>query len=262
MTVDGFLQTRQRLPDFVIAGAPRCGTTWQYHALERHPQIWLAKPVRPEPKFFLVDEEYDQGLDYYAHRWFSNVPEGVMAGEKSTNYMESPLAAERLAQTLPTAKLVFLLREPVSRAFSHFRFTRMNGLEDLDFAEALELEESREEAIETQWRYARPFSYFSKGLYADNLEAWFNLFPRENILIKKYEDIEERPGPLLIEIHRFLGVEPRPNDAGGLGIVNAADLVDADPSVLASLRQRYEAPNERLYELLDTNLWGSQSLAD
>ncbi len=112
-------QTSERLPEFVIGGAPRCGTTWLYRVLDRHPAIWLAKPVRPEPKFFLVDDEYDKGLDYYRSRWFSAVPDEKIAGEKSTNYLESTSAAERIAANLPEVRLVFLLREPSSRAFSN-----------------------------------------------------------------------------------------------------------------------------------------------
>ena len=66
-----------RLPDFVIAGAPRSGTTWLTSALDRHPDIWLAKPRRPEPKFFLVDELYELGIEEYSRRWFADAPGGV-----------------------------------------------------------------------------------------------------------------------------------------------------------------------------------------
>ena len=77
-------------------------------------------------------------------------------------------------------------------------------------------------------------------------------------MIGKYEDIEEQPRSLLAEVHRFLGVEPRPMDADDLGIVNAADLGHADPAVLSSLRQRYAAPNERLYQLLQDESLGAR----
>jgi len=62
---------RKKGPTFLIAGAPRSGTTWLYHLLDRHPEVYMAKPVRPEPKFFLVDELYERGLQHYIDTWFA-----------------------------------------------------------------------------------------------------------------------------------------------------------------------------------------------
>jgi hypothetical protein len=105
-----------RLPDFIIAGAPRSGTTWLHVLARRHPQIAMAQPMVPEPKFFLVDELWQRGVDYYSRTWFDPLPAGQVLGEKSTNYMESPEAAERVSRALPRAKLIFVLRNPVDRA--------------------------------------------------------------------------------------------------------------------------------------------------
>lgn len=259
MSVVSSIARRSRLPDFVIGGAPRSGTTWLYTVLSRHPRLWLAKPVRPEPKFFLVDAEYSKGLDYYKQRWFSDVPENVIAGEKSTNYLESRNAATRLANDIPQARLIFMLREPASRAFSNYRFTRMNGLEHLDFAAALAEEGSREQSYEERFRFSRPYSYFTRGLYARQLEPWLELFPREQVLIKRYEDLLVSPSSVLTDVHRFLGVEPRPADLEGIGIVNATDGAGIDDSMLASLRGRYAEPNRHLYSLLGTELWSTHA---
>ncbi len=109
-----------RLPEFIIGGAPRSGTTWLYELLDRHPDVHMAKPVKPEPKFFLRDDEYGKGLEYYANRWFADVEDGKIAGEKSTDYLESPSAAARIARDLPHVKLIFVLREPVARAYSNY----------------------------------------------------------------------------------------------------------------------------------------------
>lgn len=243
-----------RLPDFVIAGAPRSGTTWLYRVLDAHPALWMAKPLRPEPKFFLVDDEYDRGLGYYSARWFSSVTPGTVAGEKSTNYLESPTAAGRLAGDLPEAKLIFMLREPADRAFSNYRFTLMNGLEELDFAAALQAEAQREAAYPDDLRFTRPFSYFSRGLYAQHLSRWFALFDRSRILVKRYEDIAEAPAQLVTDVHRFLGVEPRP-DVEHVGVVNAAEPHQLDEEVMAGLRHRYVEPNRELTDLLGASLW-------
>ena len=247
-----------RLPDFIIGGAPRCGTTWLYRALDRHPGIHLAKPVRPEPKFFLVDAEYEKGLGYYSQRWFSDVPERIAAGEKSTNYLESRVAAERMAEALPGVKLVFLLREPASRAVSNYRFTKMHGLEDLDFAAALEAEGQRERDYDERLRFMRPFSYFSRGCYARHLARWFELFPRQQILVRAYEELVTAPGETLADVQRHLGVEARPQDAEGLGIVNGSDDAAVETSAVAALRHRYEEPNRDLRELLGDDLWAPE----
>lgn len=85
-----------RLPDFIIAGAPRSGTTWLYALARRHPQLAMAEPMAPEPKFFLVDELWQRGVDYYSTNWFDTLPADRVLGEKSTNYLESPEAVERM----------------------------------------------------------------------------------------------------------------------------------------------------------------------
>ena len=162
-----------RLPDFIIGGAPRSGTTWLYELLDRHPDIYMARPVKPEPKFFLVDHLYDKGLTFYAETWFAGAGDAPLAGEKSTDYLESPAAAERIARDLPEVRLIFILREPADRAYSNYLWTRMNGLETEDLVTALRLEEEREKHLPERWRFSRPFSYFSRGLYADLLAPYF-----------------------------------------------------------------------------------------
>lgn len=221
----------------------------------------MAKPIRPEPKFFLIDELFDRGVEYYSRTWFENLPPDRLYGEKSTNYLESPWAAERIAATLPNVKLIFLLRDPIDRAYSNFRWSRANGMEaETDFALALELEESREANLPEKLRYARPHAYFSRGLYADLLAPYFAAFPRDRILVLRHEDIEAAPGDVAAQLHRFLGVTARPHDADELGIINAAPQTDV-PSLSHSLRaaliERYREPNRRLSALLGPSfkLW-------
>jgi hypothetical protein len=239
------------LPDFIIGGAPRCGTTWLYTLLDRHPQIHMAKPVKPEPKFFLVDHLYEKGIEHYVRTWFGDVPAGRIAGEKSTDYLESRAAAERIHRHLPGVKLVFILREPVSRAYSNYLWTRMNGLETESFARALDLEEAREHALPERLRFTRPYSYFSRGLYADLLEPYVSRFPREQLLVLRFEDLIDTPGGVAARLHAFLGVEARPGDVEGLGVINASDKVESlDVTTQGALTARYAEPNRRLSQLL------------
>ena len=135
----------------------------------------MAKPLAPEPKFFLVDDEYAKGLQYYSEKWFAGAA-SQLAGEKSTDYLESAAAAARIARDLPQVKLIFILREPCPRAYSNYLWSKMNGLETEDFATALRLEEQRERELPERLKFTRPFSYFSRGLYADLLAPYFSRF--------------------------------------------------------------------------------------
>lgn len=239
-------------PDFIIGGAPRSGTTWLYVLLQRHPNIYMAEPIKPEPKFFLVDELYARGLDYYRAVWFSRVACDQVSGEKSTNYLESPLAAERIHKHLPQVKLVFILREPVARAYSNYLWSRMNGLEDKDFATALSLERERDSSLPAHLRYARPHAYFSRGLYAGMLSSYFALFPKEQILCLRYEDIIQNLQELAFRLHSFLGVPTRPDDAVALGNINPSnkDQKLMSPEVRQQLIEAYSKPNEQLAQLM------------
>jgi len=249
-----------RLPDFIIAGAPRSGTTWLYSVADRHPEIRMAKPIAPEPKFFLRDDLFARGLDYYARTWFSDIPPGALAGEKSANYLESPRAAQRIHDSLPSVRLVFVLRNPIHRAFSNYLWSRQNGLESESFSAALAREEEREQSIPEKLRYARPHALYSRGLYADLLDPYLTLFPREQLLILRYEDIVCTPAETAVRLHGFLGVAPRPQDGAGQPPANAirdGAGESMDPATYGSLADRYADANRRLSDLLgpDFRVW-------
>ena len=238
-------------PTFLIAGAPRSGTTWLYHLLDRHPDVFMAKPARPEPKFFLVDELYERGFQHYVETWFDGASAYTAAGEKSTNYLESPSAADRIHRHVPDVRLVFILREPTQRAYSNWAWSRMNRMESLDFAAALAEEDERERTVPAHLRYARPHAYFSRGLYASLLRPYFELFRREQILCLKFDDIILKPGELACRLHRFIGVTPRPDDTLGLDVINPSEAGDAmSDDMRARLRRRYAPATRELVSLL------------
>ncbi len=246
-----------RTPDFIIGGAPRSGTTWLCHLLARHPDIGLAHPIAPEPKFFLIDDLYRRGMPYYAQRWFGALAQGIV-GEKSTNYLESPAAAARIARDLPQTRLIFLLRDPVERAFSNYRWSRAHGHETLDFATALAVEATR--PVLHALRYARPFAYAGRGMYARLLRPYFTRFAPDRILLLRFEDI----GPALATtVHRFLGVAPRPQDTRGLAPVNGSEGEAMPAPCRDTLARRFAVPDRDFAELagIDVSGWTSQRLA-
>lgn len=248
-----------RQPDFIIAGAPRSGTSWLYHLLDNHPMIYMAKPIAPEPKFFLIDEIYEKGLDYYRKTWFSDIEDAKICGEKSTNYLENSSVASRIHHNLPAVKLIFILRNPVERAYSNYLWSCMNGLEDQDFATALELESKRELEVSPALRYSRPHAYFSRGLYAKMLKPYFQVFDREEILCLRYEDIAEKLESLAKRVCSFLGVPPDLLNPFEIGIINPSQKKGAKLSsdTRNKLIAAYREPCKELSQLLgpEFQLW-------
>lgn len=157
---------------FVIAGAQRSATSWLHAVLDRHPGIAMAKPMRPEPKYFLRDGPLDRAA--YRTEFFAGA-DAPLLGEKSTSYIEHPAAADRIARTLPGARVVFMLRDPVERAISNWRFSAANGLEPLSLEEALDAEPARA-AQATAGVSVSPFAYVGRGRYASHLAPWRERF--------------------------------------------------------------------------------------
>lgn len=240
-------------PDFLIGGAARTASTWLCHALDTHPQVYLPHPFVPEPKFFSRDSEYAKGIDWYYTRWFGDAPQGKIRGEKSTSYLETPGTAARIHAHLPDVKIVFLLRNPVDRAFSNYYWSRHNGMETETFERAVELEKERELTLPAHLKDARPYSYISRGFYADQLREYFALFPKENILCLKTEDIGRAPNTVVEKLFRFLGLAATGRDYAELGMVNVADSEAAAvmaPEVRARLDALYRESNAALAEML------------
>lgn len=248
-----------RNPDFIICGAPRAGTTWLVEALERHPGIHMAKPIVPEPKFFHVDDLYAKGMQYYRDTFFANIPENVVAGEKDTYYLENRDTPGRIHAHLPDVKLIFILREPGVRAWSNYLWSKMHGHETKSFTKALLLEEERERNLPEELRFVRPHAYASRGLYADQLQQYVDLFPKENLCVLNFNDIVLKPSELIAKVHEFIGVGIRPQDGESLGVINMAKGEDAHMTRQDRqwLDEFFDAPNARLGQMLGPNfkLW-------
>jgi hypothetical protein len=159
--------------------------------LDEHPQIEMAKPMRPEPKFFMKDVFLESQPEDYERMYFGAKPDVKLRGEKTASYIESPLAAERIAQWYPDAKILFLLREPVTRAISNYQFSAANGLEPLPLDEAIRTEDQRRENYDHSKISASPYAYLQRGLYIDYIRTFVQFFKRDNLVIMIYEEFVE-----------------------------------------------------------------------
>lgn len=200
------------LPDFLIIGAQKCGTTFLYNLLTEYP--YVSRASTKEVHFF--SRHFDRGIDWYRSHFpplADNEARRVITGEASPFYLFHPHAARRAAATVPRAKLIVLLRNPVDRAYSHYHHQLRMGHETLPtFEEAIEAEESRLQGEKDRMlanehyaslNYPR-FSYLSRGVYVDQLPEWYRLFGGDRVLVLKSEDFFDRPLANLKRVMRFL----------------------------------------------------------
>jgi hypothetical protein len=245
------------LPDFLIIGAQKAGTTALYDYLYRHPAI--SGPRWKEVSFF--DRHWSRG-----ERWYrGNFPRHARApvGEASPSYLFHPLAPERVRSLVPQARLIALLRNPVDRAFSHYQHEVALGREPLTFEQALEREEERTHG-ELERMLAEPHSfshawwnhtYKARGLYAEQLERWLAVFPREQLLVIGTEKFAAAPAATYARVLEFVGAPPHELDAYPRVFSREYDAMA--PATRAALADLYAVPNAGLYELLGRDLgWG------
>ncbi len=203
------------LPNFIVIGTQKAGTTALAHYLKQHPQIYIT-PIK-EPGFFDFEGNPpnfcgpgDQPL--YAHvptdietyrELFKAVKDEIAIGEATTWYLYSPRAAERIHHYIPDAKLIVILRNPVDRAYSGFMHAIRDKREVItDFALALREEEKR---IEKNWEYL--WRYKDMGFYSIQLQRYFERFDRSQIKVYLYEDLNSHPINILRDIFQFLQVD-------------------------------------------------------
>lgn len=195
-------------PDFIIGGAPRSGTTSLAQALDQHPEIVMAKPLIPEPKVFF--RQASGGASAYLAHYseFFTEDESRLRGEKSSNYFENEDAARRMRETFRHMRFLFILREPVDRAYSNYLWSRRNGLESLSFEQAVAEEGRRTSPLPPAKVHARPYDYMTRGDYGTFAKRYIEAFGRENVGFFLYEKLRDEPAGLLEAVQRFIGVEP------------------------------------------------------
>lgn len=184
-----------RLPDFVVVGAQRSGTTSLYRYLDGHPGVFMA--ATKELHFF--DRLFDRGLDWYREQFVGAKPYQV-AGEATPRYMSDANAVERLLTTLPEARLVAILRNPVDRAYSHYWMERARGREHLSFEQAIAAELARNDPDVLP-------AYLGQGRYLRQLQRITERVPEDQLLVLLFDDLCGDPTVTFAELCRFLGVD-------------------------------------------------------
>lgn len=220
-----FDRTAGRLPDFLIVGAPKAGTTALHAALAQHPQLHLS--AVKEPKYYMCgdspppaykgpgDAHSNQEWIWQRDRYralFADAAPDVLAGESTPFYLYNRDARRRIAADLPGARVVAVLRDPVDRLYSNWMHLRADGLEPCaDVLGACAREAAR---VNAGWA---PFWHYRRlGMYGRQLADLFEHFPREQVLLLRYRGLVDQPEETLRRVCEFLGVAP-----GGLSAVPA-----------------------------------------
>ncbi len=184
-----------RLPDFIVIGAMKSGTTTLFELLQRHPRVFMCHPK--EPQFFSRDPVYARGESWY-RELFSEARDDQICGEASACYSRWPHFGDvpgRMARHVPGVRLLYIMRHPVERAYSHYahimqaRLMRSEGV--ISFEQALD---EIPEIIDA-------------SLYLTQIEQYLAHFPAEHLLLLTLDELSSEPGPTLDRVQSFLGLE-------------------------------------------------------
>jgi hypothetical protein len=249
------------LPDFIIVGAQKCGTTSLFEYIAQHPNVY--EPSTKEIGYF--DRYYNEkNIRWYRAQFPSIIRKSYarhirkqpfITGEASTGYILNPHSLKRISQILPRAKIILLLRNPVDRAFSHYQHSVRDGVETLSFAAALDMEEER---IGGKWLKTLEdgkyydleiafHAYLLTGVYVEQVKILMRLFPKERVLILKNEDLLSNPADILNVALQFLGLPPM--ELKHAVKHNEGKYSAMDASVRERLVKYYRGYNRQLNEL-------------
>lgn len=253
------------LPDFIITGAQKCGTTSLYYYLLNHPNV--APALYKEIRFF--DINFNKGITWYRSHFPTflyrayfkkRYGQDIVVGEASPYYIFHPHAARRIREIAPRTKLILLLRNPVDRAYSHYQHKVRTRIETLSFEESIQVESERlngevEKMLEDEGYFSfnhYHYSYLARGIYVDQLKAWMHFFPREQILILKSEDFYRNPPKTFGQVLDFLGLSNWEIKEYKQHLATNYQALDA---VTRKQLEDYFAPyNQKLCEYLDWDL--------
>lgn len=227
--------------NFIIIGAQRSGTTSLYEYICAHPKVKRAK--HKEVHFF--DWQYERGFAWYK-RQFPRTHGQAVTGEASPCYLFDPAVPERVKRHKPHVRLIAILRNPVERAYSQYYHNRRRETEPLTFKRALEAEEGR---LKTAgYKQIVEWSYKARGRYAEQLLRWLALFPPEQLLVLKAEDLFSEPAETMATVWDYLELEPMYQ---GEYEAHRAQSYHVHASTRQYLADYFAWHNRKLYQLLE-----------
>ncbi len=238
----------------------KSGTTYACTVLDEHPEICVAKPFLSEPKFFLKDDEFAKGLEYYESNYFTPEKTAWVFGEKTVHYCEHKKAAIRIKESYPDCKIIMMLRNPVLRALSNYYFSKQNGFETRSLEEVF-LDNIPAPDYDKQKMFISPFAYLERGEYIKYIQLYERYFDRKNFKIVFMEDFvgsQER----IAELYEFLGVSGDfvPASIGEVVHANDVDLSVVNSEVVDRIRGHFVAYNRALEKHLgiELKMWDSR----
>ncbi|MBD3391652.1 MAG: hypothetical protein GF410_06490 [Chitinivibrionales bacterium] len=240
---------------FFIVGVQRGGTTYLYKFLDAHPQICMATPLRPEPKFFLFDDLFAKGRTYYEKTYFQASSDTRAYGEKSTSYLETRHVPGRISRYYPQARILITLRDPMTRALSNYFFSRANGLETRS-PEDVFLHSAPAPSLEGVHVSVDPFNYVGRGMYLESVKSFVEAFGREHVIVLVFERFVSRFIEYSPRVYDFLGVNPDfvPSMASDMRINKGIQEFSVSAKVQERLREIYRRPVAELQDYLDEDI--------
>jgi hypothetical protein len=195
------------VPNFLIVGAARAGTTSLWHWLRQHPHVFM--PREKEPAYFVQDGFRAMTKDQYLALFAAGQGKPCI-GEASTGYLPAPESPPWIREVLGPVKIIIVLRNPVERAFSMYCFMAMMGLEPIDtFEEALDQESRRMASLQFRqncFMNTRDYQYFHVGLYVDQVIRYIKTFGAERVKILLFDDLKKDSSGFCADLCRFLEI--------------------------------------------------------
>ncbi|MEO1042771.1 MAG: sulfotransferase domain-containing protein [Pseudomonadota bacterium] len=236
------------LPNFLVIGSQKAGTTSLFSWLCQHPDIMA--PVSKELGYLETPRKAQKGADGY-RLFFRPITDGQITGEATPSYIFFPDTAETAFNICPDIKVVALLRHPKDRAISHYFHSKRMGAEHEEMMRAFELEDERLASAyssyssdSTALHRLRHFSYAARGRYTDLLKPWFERFSPSNVMLIRSEHMFAHPQDVLVQVHDFLGVGEHPMDAiqpKMTGTYDSPTTADAQAFIEEKLRDDIKA---------------------
>ena len=259
------------LPDFLIIGAVRAGSTSLYEGLKTHPNVFGSKIK----EIYFFDANFHRGVNWYK-RFFPSKwkkfqitkihKKKFLTGEATPHYISYSHAPKRVFNLIPNVKLIVILRNPIDRAYSQYQSRVSAGTEPLSFDDAIKKEDIRLENVlkkmEEDENYIHNnffrYSYLHHGIYVNGLRKWMETFPKNQFLILKAEEFYQKPAIIFESIQKFLGL-PKFHPAN-YAHYNLGKYDDMNTETRKFLHEFFKPYNEELYKFLGRDFgWETQN---